>query len=84
MEGSPTDGCVTVDSKTCLHAGEVTASDGHPSCLSTVHLIQVEEKRAFVLKESTFRDTHRQTRHAQFIGVCRRSQLVSIDTCRPR
>lgn len=41
MEGSPTDGCVTVDSKTCIHSGEVTASDGHPSCLSTVHIIQV-------------------------------------------
>ena len=41
MEGSPTDGCVTVDSKTCIHSGEVTASAGHPSCLSTVHIIQV-------------------------------------------
>jgi hypothetical protein len=41
MEGSSTDGCVTVDSKTCTHSGEVTASDGHPYCLSTMQIIQV-------------------------------------------
>jgi hypothetical protein len=48
MEGSPADGWVTVDSKTCTHPGEVTASDGHPSCLSTMQIIQVQEKQAFI------------------------------------